>query len=266
MMIAIIAAMHEELACILKRITHSETITIGDYTFHQGQYGVHTVVVTLSGVGKAAAAGVTGMLIGRFEEIDTIIITGLAGALDPTLKLGDVVVSTQCIQHDVDARPNCRTKYQVPFSKAIFEADPQLVEIGQRAVNTFLRSHLHEQIKAEDLALFNIEQPRCITGAVATGDEFMTNPERLAAIRADIQNTLNISSLAIDMETAAVIAIAGACHKRAVSFRVISDKGINEHYLQFKRSIAGQYTAGIIDLVLKHLPCDEALKKNSLPT
>ena len=253
MTIAIIAAMQEELELILKKIVNFNPITIGAYTFYQGQYQGHSVIVTLSGVGKVAAAGITGLLIGAFKDIDIIIITGLAGALDPTLKVGDVVISTQCIQHDVDARPNCKTKYQVPFSTAIFNANSELVVIAERAVNTFLNSHLHEYIQEQDLALFNIEKPRYIAGVIATGDEFITDPKKLMSMRDDIQKVLGLAAVAIDMETTAVIAIAEACQKPAVALRVISDKGINDHYLQFKRTIAGQYTVGMIEAFLQKL-------------
>lgn len=251
MTIAIIAAMQEELAMILRKVSNPQIIEIGDYKFYQGIYHEQPVVVTLCGVGKAAAAGVTGILIGRFQDLEAIIITGLAGALDPTLMLGDIVISNHCIQHDVDARPNCKTRYQVPFSKAIFDSDPNLIKLSEQAVNTFLTSHLHEHIKKDDLALFNIETPRCKVGAIATGDVFITDPAKLEEIRSEIQKTLDVPTIAVDMESAAVMSIAESCHIKAVALRIISDKGINDHYLLFKRTIASQYTAGITDLFIQ---------------
>src|SRR5690606_10676125 len=82
--------------------------------FYSGTFQSKAVVLCKSGVGKVNAAVCTQILIDRFE-VEAVIFTGVAGALHPTLDIGDIVVSTTCMQHDIDASALGFPRGTIPF-------------------------------------------------------------------------------------------------------------------------------------------------------
>ena len=99
--IGIIGAMEVEIAELLDHLEGDAAQTISGRVFHRGRLCGRDVVVVQCGVGKVNAAMCTQIVIGRFGAT-RVINSGVAGALDPTLDIGDLVISTDAVQYDMD--------------------------------------------------------------------------------------------------------------------------------------------------------------------
>ena len=124
-MLALISAMPEELAAIVAMIDRERVVTIGSREFHVGTCHGHEVVCVVSRIGKVSAATTTAILLERFQP-RAVVMTGLAGAVDPDLAVGDVVIADRLIQHDLDARP-LFPRHEVPLlGVTAMPTDPDL--------------------------------------------------------------------------------------------------------------------------------------------
>ena len=99
--IALVAALHEELASVLALMPDEHKETLGGRDFWVGHLHGQEVVAALCGIGKVAAATTSTLLIQHFG-VDRIVFTGVAGGLGPGVKVGDVVVARTLLQHDYD--------------------------------------------------------------------------------------------------------------------------------------------------------------------
>jgi len=102
--IGIMGAMPEEINGVIALLSNCKTYSIGKRTYFSGQInGIDTVVV-FSRWGKVAAATTVTTLIQEFKITD-LLFTGVAGAISSDLKIGDIVLGSRFVQHDMDARP-----------------------------------------------------------------------------------------------------------------------------------------------------------------
>ena len=123
--IALVSAMHEELAAVLARMPDEQKTVVAGREFWVGHWHDHEVVAVLSRIGKVAAATTTTALIERFG-VSRIVFTGVAGGLAPHVNEGDVVVAREFIQHDMDASP-LFPRHEVPLTGMTrFPADAAL--------------------------------------------------------------------------------------------------------------------------------------------
>ena len=250
-MIGIIGAMPEELAAILAAIEVDEIVELGGRRYHRGHYapraervddrrdapeGGEPVVAVVSRIGKVAAATTAAILIARFQP-RAIVMTGLAGAVDPRISIGDIVIADRLIQHDLDARP-LFPRHEVPLlGIAELPADLALSDRLAAAAARFVPP-------AEVVAL-GITAPRVWRGLVASGDQFFASLEAIAQLR-----TLVPGAVAVEMEGAAV---AQVCHEHGVPFavaRVISDTADHTAALDFARFLAeacGPYARALVE-------------------
>ena len=136
-MIAVVGAMEEEVAEIKKYMDITSMQTIHGYTFYEGTIANTKVVVVQGGIGKVNAAISTTLLLTNYD-IDFLINVGSAGGLSLSQNVGDVVISTGVLHHDVDVTAFQRELGEVPGMPRIFEPDKKalkLVEnIFERAV------------------------------------------------------------------------------------------------------------------------------------
>ena len=114
--IAIVSAMHEELRALLPALGLVRVVRLGGREFHCGSVHGHAVVLVLSGIGKVAAATTAALLIHEFKA-RALVFTGVAGGLRPGVKVGDVVVAQQLLQHDMDASP-LFPRFEVPLFRS----------------------------------------------------------------------------------------------------------------------------------------------------
>ena len=101
-MIGIIGAMEDEVAQLKKNMEIEETTEVASLSFCRGKLSGREVVVVRSGIGKVNAAICTQILVDQFH-VDVIINTGIAGSLDAEIDIGDIVISTDAVEHDMDA-------------------------------------------------------------------------------------------------------------------------------------------------------------------
>ena len=163
-----------------------------------GRLGNNEIVLWQCGIGKVNAAVGTMRLVAQHHP-DAIISTGLAGGIDVKMQVMDVLAASQSVYHDVDCGLGLGCQLgQVQGLPARFDADKRLLD------------------HAEGVPLEGDE--RLMTGLICTGDQFITDRQRLDVIKGNFPD-----GLACDMESAA---IAQTCHLLGVPFlslRVISD-------------------------------------------
>ncbi|MBE3563813.1 MAG: 5'-methylthioadenosine/adenosylhomocysteine nucleosidase [Hydrogenibacillus schlegelii] len=198
-MVAIIGAMDEEIAELLQGMDAVDVRRAGPVEARVGRMDGRPVAVLKSGVGKVNAALAVQAVIDHLRP-QALLFLGVAGALDPALEIGDLVVAEDALQHDVDATPLGFRPGEIPFEPAsVFPADPRLI---RRAVTA-----------AE--ALFG---RRPAVGRVLSGDRFVADREMVKALRE------RFGGLCVEMEGAAAAQVA---HKNGVPFlliRTISDR------------------------------------------
>jgi adenosylhomocysteine nucleosidase len=173
-----------------------------------------------------------------------ILFTGVAGAGDKTINVGDIVVAESLVQHDMDASP-LFPRFEVPLTGlAHFLADHPLSLRLAGAAHDFLENEFATAINPAERALFGLTGPRVHRGLVASGDQFVSAAEQL-----NVVNEALPGLVAVEMEGAAV---AQVCYEMGVPFaviRTISDNA-NEHaaidFMRFVKSVAAQYAFHIV--------------------
>jgi len=200
--LGIMAAMPEELDAILSLFSSREpVIHHGNRAFHRGRIGTREVVAVFSRCGKVAAAATATELIIRFE-VESLVFTGLAGGVGDDVRVGDIVVPTTLVQHDLDARP-LFPRFEVPLMRtSVFQTDPALRSALSVAASRFLagtESRVHE-------------------GLLATGDQFVAGDAHRRLIRDALPD-----AIAVDMEAAAVGQVAADYGIPLAVVRLVSD-------------------------------------------
>lgn len=240
--------MPEEIEGILLLMQDVRSERIGYRTYHQGYLDEVPVVAVFSRWGKVAASATTATLIHRYQ-ISELVFTGVAGAIHPNLNVGDVVMATQLMQHDLDARPLMQ-QFEVPLlSKTYFETD---IKATQLFNNLFLSWQAqHRTNPSPAFKAFNIENPKLHVGLVASGDQFIADQDKCNWLRNSIPNLL-----CVEMEGAAV---AQVCFENQIPLsviRTISDTADHKAAIDFPRfvkEIAGQYAAQLIPSFVQKL-------------
>jgi adenosylhomocysteine nucleosidase len=251
--LGIVSALHEEQAGLIAQMRGTKTTTRGmrDY-IHGNLWGIETICV-LSRLGKVASAATVATLIERFD-VSAVIFTGVAGSADPGVRVGDIVIAENLVQHDMDTRP-LFPRFEIPLTgQAKFLSDVALSKNLHDAAQLFLQSDLKQAISSSQQQLFHLHQPRVHQGLIASGDEFIGSTERLQELRGHFPDLL-----AVEMEGAAV---AQVCFEFGIPFsviRTISD-GADEHsavdFLAFIREVASVYafhiTRRLCSILLEH--------------
>ena len=132
-MVGIIGAMEEEVRELIEDMTECEMQEKASMKFYKGQlYGKEAVVVQ-SGIGKVNA-GICTQILADFYQVDQLINTGVAGSLDAEINIGDIVVSTDAVEHDMDVSALGDPVGQVPRMDDQFISEK---EVKERIVNNF---------------------------------------------------------------------------------------------------------------------------------
>jgi len=244
MPIGIMAAMQEEIDTLLKELpAGSEVVKDGRRTYHSGHLWGTPVVIVFSRWGKVAAATTATDLISDFC-VSEILFTGVAGAAQTELRIGDIVVGARLWQHDMDARP-LFPRHEIPLLGCnSFASDENRRNHLLQAAADFLRDDLSTAVSETTRAAFHIESPKAIEGDIASGDKFVAH----RAERADLLLRLPTVA-AVDMESAAV---AQVCHEYSVPFTVVrtisdsADESATHDFPLFLRRVASAYSLGIL--------------------
>jgi adenosylhomocysteine nucleosidase len=243
--IGIISSVPGESGHLLELMESPVSQEKGRRTYHKGKLqGINTVLVA-SRIGKVAAAATVTHLIIEYQ-VDLIIFTGVAGAIDRSLNIGDVVVADALIQHDMDARPFCNI-YEIPLLKIkSCTPDPLLTTFAIEASEKFLHNELTEKVPAAILNEFQITKPKIAKGLVLTGDQVISRESQKLQLQENIPE-----ALCVEMEGASV---GQVCYEYGVPFtviRTISDYANHQHtpidVKKFVQLASGYYSVAIIN-------------------
>ena len=163
------------------------------------------MVLMQSGIGKVNAAVGAVELIRRYAP-DALVNTGVAGGIDSRLQVADVVVGERVVYHDVDCGPETEPG-RVQGLPLYYEGDAGLLQAARL-------------VEAD---------VRLLDGLICSGDQFITDRQQLAAIKARFPE-----ALAVDMESGALAQVCHLYHVPFLSFRIISDTpGADKHLDQY---------------------------------
>ncbi|MAR83406.1 MAG: 5'-methylthioadenosine/S-adenosylhomocysteine nucleosidase [Legionellales bacterium] len=248
MTIGIIGAMREEVDSIRSDLMQNvcETV-IGGRTYYEGSIHDTPVVLVFSHWGKVASATSTTTLINSFNAKE-VIFTGVAGATSSELNIGDIVISSKCYQHDMDASP-LFNKHEIPLiGETFFSAHEELILQSKQSCSAMVLNFSNFFDNDQLMNDFAISSPKVYLGVIASGDQFINSDEKINALLKDVPETL-----AVEMEGASV---AHVCHEHNIPFviiRTISDRADSKAAIDFPRfvsTVANIYSKNIINGIL----------------
>jgi adenosylhomocysteine nucleosidase len=230
--IGLIGAMQEEIELLVGQLQGAESETHAGITFHRGKLQGRSAVLCKSGVGKVNAAVCTQVLIDRYGA-DAVIFTGVAGAVDPSLEIGDIVISSSSLQHDMDVTPLGFPRGVIPFQDVSeFSADEGLIELARKAGTEVFPGH-------------------CRLGKVLSGDQFVADRNTVKKLYEELGGACT------EMEGASV---AQVCHMNGVPhviIRSMSDKADGSAHVNFAEFTveAANRSFAIVSKMVGQLSC-----------
>lgn len=208
-MLGIIGAMEEEVTQIKNSMTEVQISETAGMSFYAGRLGSKDAVVVRSGIGKVNAGICSQILVDRFH-VTAIINTGIAGSLRNEINIGDIVLSVDSIQHDMDAGGFGYGPGQIPRMDTLaFPADSELLKLAEecsRRVNP-------------DINTF--------TGRIVSGDQFVSDKEK----KNWLKETFDASCT--EMEGAAIAQAAYLNKIPYLVLRAISDKADDSAHMDY---------------------------------
>lgn len=231
--IGIIGAMDEEIIHLKEAMEVVATKSAVGLTFYVGRLTGRNVslVIARSGIGKVNAAICAQVMVDLFA-VDYIINTGVAGALVDTLKVGDILISIDAVQHDMDASALGDPVGTIPrMAESYFKADEEMVRLAQEA-------------GAEIADGYTV-----VTGRVASGDQFIATKEAKERIRKTVKADC------AEMEGAAIAHVCALNRIPFVIIRAISDSANDEAGMSFDKfcPIAAKRSADLVGQMLSKI-------------
>ncbi|MBR0381360.1 MAG: 5'-methylthioadenosine/adenosylhomocysteine nucleosidase [Eubacterium sp.] len=230
--IGIIGAMDSEIRALISCMEEVETEKIASMTFYKGKLWGKDTVLVKCGVGKVNMTACT-QILASIYKVGTLINTGVAGALKKGMRVGDIVISSDAVEHDMDATGLGFEKGVIPYmDESVFRADPDLVQLAKdscRAVNPDVN---------------------CYVGRVVTGDQFISSRK--------VKNKLvkTFEGFCAEMEGAAM---AQAAYLNGIPFviiRAISDNADDSASGDFEEFTekAVEHTTHLLEEMFPRLP------------
>jgi len=233
-MIGIIGAMEDEVKLLAGAMEETERETIGAFEFIRGKLLQKPVVLLRCGVGKVNAAAGCAVMITRYGP-ELVINTGSAGGLDGTLTVGDLIISTGLLYHDVDVTGMGCAPGQLLGMPAVFDVPEPLAALAEAAM---------DELKAEGLLSVNH-----VRGVIGSGDVFMHEYQRIAAVR-----RLFPQVKAVEMEGAAIAHVCYLFKTPALVIRAVSDIAGRESPQSFKEflPLASKHSAELVRRLVRN--------------
>jgi len=194
--LAIMGAMEEEITPLLEYFTDINKIEFANNTYYEAKYNDLEVVVAYSKIGKVFSTLTATTMIEKFG-CDTLLFSGVAGGINPKLKIGDLIVASKLSQHDLDITAFGHPFGFVPGGKVFVNTDEQLNNIAM------------EVAKENNIKL--------IEGIIATGDQFVADEIRKEFVAKTFEAD------ALEMEGASVAVVCDALQVPCLILRAISD-------------------------------------------
>jgi adenosylhomocysteine nucleosidase len=238
---AILSALAEEQGGLIALLGQPQMQRRAGREFWTGELHGQPVVLGLSRMGKVAAATTTATLIEAFG-VGRVVFTGVAGGVGPQVRVGDVVVGSGFVQHDMDVSP-LFPRFEVPlYGKTVFPGDPELTKLLVQACHSALGPGAPS---GAPVAVHH--------GLIASGDQFVSGAAQSASIVQSLLASGHVP-LAVEMEGAAVAQVCADYGVPFAAVRTISDRAddtAHVDFAQFVVDVASVYAQKIVrDMLL----------------
>jgi len=226
MKIAIMGAMPEEITPLLERMDSYEKVEFAKNSYYLAKYKELELVIAYSKIGKVFASLTATTMIEKFGA-QKLLFSGVAGAINPDLKIGDLIVATKLCQHDLDITAFGHPYGYVPEGSVYVESDAELRNIA------------HEVAKEMQVKLRE--------GIIATGDQFVADEAR----KEWIGKTFQADTL--EMEGASVAVVCDSLDVpffvlRAISDSADMDAGFNfDAFLESSAKVSADFVVAMLD-------------------
>lgn len=235
--IGIIGAMDDEISMYIDHIRDMKENKWKIFTFYEGKFNDRDVVLVKSGVGKVFAAMICQYLIDHYR-VGMVLFTGVGGSLNKTLRIGDVVVSTDAAHHDFDATELGFKRGQISYTDyRFFPADDRLVNLALTA---------------------DIPGHKIIKGRILTGDQFFSKRERKKHkyLYDELQGDC------IEMEGAAVAQVCNMNEIPYLVIRTMSDNADDNAVIDYNtfKSIVAHNSFRIVEHIVKSPGLEQIVK------
>lgn len=227
--LAIVGAMAEETEPLLAAAVDPMEERVGPFVLHRARLDGVPVLLATCGIGKVQAAALTQALLDRGAA--AVLFTGVAGGVDPTLRVGDLVVAADALQHDVDVTALGYALGQVP---------------GHDAVRWPADADLRDRVADAARTVAAAAGVRVVVGTVASGDRFVANPDDVAHLRTAF------GAACAEMEGAAVAQVCAAWGVPWAIVRSISDTADHDAQVDFRAftKVAAARAVAVVRAVL----------------
>jgi adenosylhomocysteine nucleosidase len=229
--VGIIGPMAEEIAILHDHMEVEETEEIAGMTFYEGTLKGQPIVLVQSGIGKVNATMAAQLLASHFD-VDALINSGIAGAIHPDVALGDIVIATQTVQHDMDETAKGLEPGWIPgMDEAYFNTDEELVALAEEAAKNL----------PKEVTVYK--------GLIATGDQFIANAEK----KQWIYETFN--AYVVEMEGGAVGQVAYLNEIPYLVIRSASDDAGEHAVMKWEdfKQLAVTNSSSIIEGILENM-------------
>ena len=230
MKIAIMGAMPEEITPILEIVGEYKTTQYANNTYYEASYKGCEVVIAHSKIGKVFSTLTATSMIEHFA-CTTLLFSGVAGGINPSLKIGDLIVATKLSQHDLDITAFGHPMGFVPGGSVFVETDKELISVAKDVAKE-LDKNLQE-------------------GVIATGDQFVHDTKIKEAI------VKNFGADALEMEGASVAVVCDALNVPCFILRAISDTADTDasfsfdEFMESSAIISAAFVMKMVDKIIE---------------
>ena len=225
--LAIMGAMEEEIEPLLAHFDSVNVVEFANNKYYEVNYNGLEIVIAYSKIGKVFASLTASTMIEKFA-CDTLLFSGVAGAINPELKIGDLIIADKLCQHDLDITAFGHPNGFVPGGSVYVETSAELRQVAK--------------------AVANENSIKVIEGTIATGDQFVHSEQR----KEFIETTFKADAL--EMEGASVAVVCDALNVPFFVLRAISDSadgGADIDFDEFLKSSAKTSANYLIKIVEK---------------
>ena len=210
--IAIMGAMPEEIKPLLERVENLNRVEYANNSYYEATYKGKELVIAYSKIGKVFSSLTASTLLDKFG-CSTLLFSGVAGAINPNLKIGDLIIANKLCQHDLDISTFGHAYGFVPEGSIFVDSDERL------------------RLIAKEVALKR--GLKVMEGIIATGDQFVASNERKDFISTHFQAD------ALEMEGASVAVVCDALNVPFFVLRAISDTANDDAVVDFDEFMIG---------------------------
>ena len=223
--------MKEELLALKEYLVLEKEYNIFNLTFYEGKVNGIDCVLVESGVGKVNAARTTQILIDNVK-VDYIFNIGVAGGVDLSLKVGDIVLGEKLVQHDFDITAFNHVKGYVPGVGDSVSSDKYLLEVSKK--------------------VFDKENVNYKVGTIASGDIFCTESWMSEKINK------KFNALCVEMEGASIAQVCFLSNIPLLVIRSVSDIPNNDNVVTYEEFLNSscKIVAAAMSKILKLLAND----------